>query len=1038
MIPPKAVEKLAKRIRKLCEWRYAVVAEVPLDAAETMEHLRTPPEDLAYKAAPIGSKWGKHWGTVWFRGSLDVPKTCRGRRLYYRMQSGHEKLLFVDGLPFAGMDAVHHTEVLLLAYARGGEHFDLHVEGYSGHPVAHVDPYSNAPITMHCIADCGHEDPPLALERSEALVEREAVCGLYYDAEALYRTALILGTDSRRRAVLLDHLNAALDLVPVHWGSEEELDAAAKAARKLLTPLLKHRNGPSMPAVALAGHAHIDVGWFWPVKESIRKCARTFSTVLNLMNDYPDLRFIQSQPVLYQMTDEHYPDLMPKIKKRVKEGRWEPNGGMWVEADCNVTSGESLVRQFLEGRKKSMELYGYKADTLWLPDVFGYSAALPQILKGCDIENFVTSKINWNDTNIFPYTTFWWQGIDGSRVFTHFITTRQGGYGAQVYPEVLDETWRYVQQKEVQESTLAGVGISDGGGGPTREMCEMACRLKDLEGCPKGEFVNVSQYLKGLREQDLRRPTWVGELYLELHRGTYTSQSRTKRYNRQLELLLREVELYSILAVSCGFEYPSRELERNWRVLLTNQFHDILPGTSSRRVYEVAEAEYGQMVKDLTVLRDAALRKLGEECVPDSEGHAYLLANALAWHRDEIVVLPEPDFSSAVDAQGNALPCQSIEGGLAVKAPAASLGVAPIALRKKRRKSASPFSCNTKTLESPHYRVAFDKAGKIVSLYDKAAEREIVQEGRRLNDFYTAEDVPVQWDAWDIDLDYRSKCQAEDRLLSREVVADGPLFLTLRSRYSLGRGSELTQDIVFYADSRRIDFKTVVEWQERHLLLKTGFAFDLSAETCRSEIQFGHVVRPTHTNTSWEQARFEVCAHKWVDMSEGEYGVALLNDGKYGYDTLDRMVSLTLLRSPGGPDAEADQGRHEFTYALLPHQGNFSAEVVVREAYALNVPITALRAPGVGKAQCVELCSVSNPNVVIETIKKAEQDDALVLRLYEAGGTQGAATVNFSRPPRKAVECSLLEEHEQAVRVKNQSISFAIRPFAIKTFKIYF
>jgi alpha-mannosidase len=1038
MIPPKVIDKLAKRIAKLEQWRYAPASPAPLEMAETMEHFRTPPIDLGYEPAPVGCRWGQHWGTVWFRGRAEVPRACRGRRVYYRHVSVGEKLLFVDGKPFAGMDP-KHQEVLLLAYARGGESMVLDIEAYCGHPFPGADGYNPEMRTLHWVGGGPETPPPLTLEASDLVVERESVAALYYDANALYKTALILEENSLRRAVLLDQLNQALDLVPLHWETEEELDAAARQAQKHLAPLLKQRNAPTTPTIGITGYAHIDVGWLWPVRESIRKAARTFASMLNLMEDYGEFRFLQSQPVLYQMIEDHYPELLARIRKRVKEGRWEPNGGMWVEADCNVSGGESLVRQFLEGRKKTMELFGYKSDTLWLPDVFGYAAALPQILKLCGIENFVTSKINWNDTNRFPYDTFWWQGIDGTEIFTHYITTRTNGYNAQPLPEIMQETWNFVQQKELQDCTLTSVGWGDGGGGTTREMLEHAARIRDLEGCPKTEFVNVSLFLKQMRTQKVERPRWVGELYFELHRGTYTSQARTKRYMRKMELLLREVEIYSVMAMPAGFEYPAASLQKHWRTLLTNQFHDILPGSSIRKVYEDAEAEFAQMETDLVELRNAALIKIGAQFIPDTEDSAFVLANALSWAREEAVFINAPGYNAAVDAQGRALPAQAVDGGLYVRCRAESLGAAPIALRKKESAAASAFVYATRTLETPFYRVTFDKAGKITGLFDKDANREVVRPGKRLNDFYTAEDVPVFWDAWDIDRDYRDRLRIEDNLIAREVAADGPLCFVLRSKHGLGRRSTLTQDLIFYAHSRRIDFKTRADWQEKHTLLKVGFGMDVLAEAYRNEIQFGHALRPTHTNTSWDQARFEVCAHKWVDVSEGNYGVALLNDCKYGHDSLDDMISLTLLRSPLAPDELADQGKHEFTYALLPHLGGFDAETVVRAAYALNVPLTLMKLKAAaGKDLSTALCWVDNPNVIVEAVKKAENDDAVIVRVYEAGKTRGAAALIFARPLRKALECDLMEERDQTAQIRENSIVFAVRPFEIKTFKVYF
>ncbi|MBI2426093.1 MAG: alpha-mannosidase [Candidatus Hydrogenedentes bacterium] len=1039
MLPPKAEEKIKKRLERLATWRYEKLSDVPIEYAETMEHFRRPPESLRFKPAPPGTVWGTHWSTTWFRGTIDIPKHCKGRRIYYRHVSPTDKLLWVDGDAFSGMNH-KHEEVLLLKYARGGERFRFYVEAYTGHPIPGESPYTEGMFTHQFTAFDPGTPPPLTVKASELLAEREQTTGLYYDAMVLSSIVIVLDKNSLRRARLLEGLNKALDLVSFHWTTEEELESSARAARKWLAPLLAAKNAPTTPTVGLAGHCHIDIGWLWPVQESIRKAAKSFSSVLNLMDDYSDLRFQQSQPILYDMIERHYPDLLPKIKKRVKEGRWEPNGGMWVEADCNLTGSESLVRQFLEGRKKTLALFGYKGDTLWLPDVFGYSAALPQILKQCEIVNFVTSKINWSDTNRFPYDTFWWEGIDGTQVFTHYINTTGAyhGYNALVNPETSQITWNEVRLKEVQDCSLSSVGYGDGGGGPTREMCEQARRMGDTEGCIKTEFVNVSQFLKQMRTQDIERPRWVGELYLEYHRGTYTSQARTKRFNRKLEFLLREVELFGVLAMAHGHEYPAAELERIWRVVLTNQFHDIIPGSAIRRVYEVAEAEYAAAQEALLALRADIFDALAESLVPDSEGEAFLMANALSWDRRELVHVETGAFNAACDIEGNYLPCQPTSTGVVVEVSAGPLGVGAIALRHREPVTASPFVHGGKFLESPHYTIAFDKAGRITQLLDKAAQRNIVAEGKTLNGFYTAEHLPIYWDAWDIDRYYRDNLKLEEGLISRDVISDGPLFTTIRSKWKIGRASSLVQDMTLYATSRRIDFRTTVDWHEQQTLLKAGFHLNVHSQVLKGEIQFGHTDRNMHSNTSWDQARFEVCAHKWVDLSEGDYGVALLNDCKYGHGTLDNMLSLTLLKSSIAPDHEADLGKHEFTYALLPHTGPFSVETVVRSAYELNSPITVHRiTKAKGSEVGAEFCRVDHPNIVIEAVKKAEEDNAIIVRLYEAGKTRGSATLRFSRTVRKATECNLMEEQDQAVKLKGDAIHFDFKPFEIKSFKVY-
>ncbi len=1041
MLPLEVEHKLENRLGAINKWRYGKICDVILEMASTMEHFRQPPEHLEYEPAPVGSKWGKHWETVWFRGKIEIPKQYKGYRVYYRHESVTEKLLFVNGKPYAGMD-LKHKEVLLNPYVRGGEQYDIYIEAYCGHPIIGVEGYDLKLRTLHSIGDAPTIDPPLELESSELLFERTHVSQLYFDSFVLLQTAKILDINSLRRAKILQGLNEALDLIPIHWETEEELESAVKSAQKLIVPLLKCHNSSTTPFIGIVGHAHIDIGWLWPVKETIRKASRTFSTILLLMDTYPEFRFIQSQPVLYQMIEEHYPELLAKISKKAKEGRWEPNGGMWVEADSNIAGGESLVRQFLEGIKAVKKYFGYTPDTLWLPDAFGYSAALPQILSRCNIKNFVTSKLSWNDTNRFPFDTFWWQGIDGSRVFAHFLTTRTGSYNAFPTPTVIKETWDYVQQKEIQDSVLCSIGYGDGGGGTTLEMIEIAQRLKDLEGCPKVDFVNVSEFLSKLREETKNElPCWVGELYLELHRGTYTTQARTKKYMRKLELLFRETELWLSLALVYGYEYPSQKLEQLWRKLLTNQFHDILPGSSIREVYQVAEQEFAEIEEELKDIKQSVIKFLGQKICSDPENHGYLVCNSLSWSRNEVIFIPNNDYNEAVNVKGDNLETQQTQDGLYIYLDLPPMSIVPIGLRKSESIKLSPFVNLNDTLETPFYRVKFDKAGRIISLWDKEAHREIVKQRNYLNCLYTAEDIPISWDAWDINADYRDKIRYEEHLLSTEIINDGPILHTIRRQYNIGKKSKLTQDIIFYAKSRRIDFKTEVDWQERHTILKTGFNFDILAEEFKNEIQFGHVVRPLHQNTSWDRAKFEVCAHKWVDVSEADYGVALLNDCKYGHDAFNGRISLTLLRSPMAPDMEADQGKHQFTYTILPHIGEFSVKTVVHAAYELNVPSEVY----IHEKQnnlCEEsliLGWVNNPNVIIEAVKKSESDDSLIIRLYEAGKTRGQTTISFPFRIRKVYECNMLEENLVSLDITNgDTILIDLAPFEIKTLKVYY
>ncbi|MFC1735554.1 alpha-mannosidase [Candidatus Hydrogenedentota bacterium] len=1038
MIPHAAEVKIQQKIELLELRRYRRVAAIDLEIFETMEHLRQPPCNVKYRRIQQGEKWGREKSSAWFKGKIQLPAECKGKRVYYRMRTGGECLLFVNGKIFSGLDRRHH-EVLLTPKARGGEKWEIDIEAYAGHRYPSFHPYAHV-LTPEKAAVCLSDSIPASLVASEILVENEETAALFYEMNALNRIALALDSSERRRVAIIEGLYEAAKIIPFDPESIDEIESASKEARKMIAPILRAKNGSSMPHVGVIGHSHLDLAWLWPVKETTRKAARTFSTQMALMFDYPEMSFFQSQPKILEMLEENYPELIPPIKAQVKKGRWEPNGGMYIEPDCNLIGGESMVRQLLVGSQVNQRLFGTRSDTVWLPDTFGFSGAMPQILKKCGIKNFTTCKLKANDTNRFPYTIFTWEGIDGSEVFGYIL---KGALGGMPYPDELQAIWAEVSHKEVQDSILMPMGYGDGGGGLSREMLEHLRRMKNLEGCMPASFTTASEGLKKFRESKTKRPRWVGELYFEYHRGTYTTQAKTKKYNRKLEFLIREVELLSTMAMRCGYKYPKEELDRNWRLILTNQFHDILPGTSIKEVHDTMETESAQAEKELEKLKATAIDNLADALDCSQIGPAYAVVNTLSWARNDIVKINTGGYGAVLDASGNELPIQTIKNGdgkqLAVVVPAGELGITSIFLRKTGERQESPFKHRGKTLQTPFYRVRFDKTGKIVSLVDKALGREVVRKGRRLNDIYTAEDLPPKNDAWDLYSYYRDTMTVEDRLVSRAIVCDGPLFTKIRSTYQIGELSTLIQEMIFYAHSRRIDFETAVDWQETHVILKSGFALDINSKMCRNEVQFGHVTRDMHTNTSYDQAKFETYAHKWVDVSEGGYGVALLNDCKYGHDTLDDMLSITLLRSPFGPDAVTDKGTHEFTYSLLPHVGEFSVKKVVRGGYELNAPLTCKKVKkSRGAAKELALCSISNPNVILEAAKKAEESDAIIFRVYEAGNSRGPVTITFNDPCVKAAECNLLEEEEKPLAVKDNAISFDILPFEIRTFKAHF
>jgi alpha-mannosidase len=1031
----KILGKLDQIERRYSALRFEAVAAIDMTMAETREHFRAEPGEAAgagasanagleWAAAPAGTAWGGDWITGWFRGDVTLPAACDGRKVFVRAETGGETLFLVDCVHRGVFDG-NHPVVMMTGRGEAGRAYHVALEAYSGHTIPGCMPNDRP-------------DPQAPKSRifagAQVMLEREDVSAFVYDLGALLRLIRALDENSLRRATLIRELArvyAGVDSMP------EETDEASwrprlAQARAIMQPLLASTNGPTMPRFGIVGHSHIDTAWLWPLAETWRKCARTFSSMLNLMEQYPELVFVQSQPCQTAVVREQYPGIFERMQQRVAEGRWEPNGGMWVEPDCNIPSGESFVRQLLIGQQTTREYFGYTSDTLWLPDVFGYSAALPQILRGAGVEFFCTTKIGWNDTTRFPYDTFVWKGIDGSPVIAHFNAIH-----CWPDPETLAQQWNWVQHKDVQDRRLSAFGYGDGGGGPQVEMVEMARRVRDLEGCPRAEYTTVSAFMRGIRDElGERLPAWQGELYLELHRGTLTSISEIKRGNRMSEIALRDAEFVATLAMLRGAAYPAAELRELWKELLTNQFHDILPGSSIAEVNDLAVQAFQGIVAGARALSTGALQTIGGAEVAPAV--SLVAANTLSWERaGEIVLEGVPD---GVQPAGEHVVAQTIETPLGgrrlavagVKLPALSVGALSLSAIPENGEAnyEAAFKVEGDLIETPFARVRFDASGRMVSFVDKAARREIVKAGGALNTLWFGEDIPEAWDNWDVDRDQQLKMRADSRLESRAVVANGPLQLRIRSRYAVGAHSTLVQDVVFHAHTARVDFETVIDWAERHTLLKAGFELDVLADFARHEIQYGHVERPTHANLPQDRARFEVCAHRWTDLSDNGFGVAILNDGKYGVSVAGSDIRLSLLKSGTHPDPRGDAGRHAFTYALLPHAGPFSVEAVVRPAYELNVPLVTVFGAGNGAGS---LMTVDAPNVIVESVKWAEQGNAFVARLYEAGKLGAHAGVKFNVPVRRVSETNLLEENGRALELREGAVELFLKPFEIKT-----
>ncbi|MBR4748619.1 MAG: alpha-mannosidase [Abditibacteriota bacterium] len=1011
--------KLNQIQQRYSDLRYEKLCEVPMQYTELKDiHYRQAPlgePGVEFADAPKGTKWGGDWITAWFCGSFTVPAAAAGRKLFVRANTDGESLFIANG-EYKGVFDVNHPVRLVTLCAREGEKIDLAFEAYSGHFCPNCMP-TDAPTYV--------QDKCKTFGGTELLLEREDVSEFVYDFMTLRMLLTAMDPNSLRRNVILRELVKVYNIVDMYPDEKGEASWRPKLrqADAILKEQLSKKNGDTMPYMGIVGHSHMDTAWLWPSRETWRKCARTFSSALSLMDEYPEFIFVQSSPAQTEKIKDLYPSIFEGIQKRAAEGRYESNGGMWVEPDCNIPSGEALARQLIMAQKYTMKWFGYKANTLWMPDVFGYSGSLPQLLQLADMPYFCTTKIAWNDTTRHPYDTFTWKGIDGTSVLSHFNIIH-----CWPSPDTFIGTWNNLKNKDNQDRRLVSYGYGDGGGGPMAEMIEVARRCADLEGCPTSSHTTVGAFMDSLAEREEPFPVWSGELYLECHRGTLTSISAIKKNNRRAEFALRAAELAGVIAeMKTGAAYPADRLEEMWKTLLMNQFHDILPGSSIKEVNDQAIAEVGEVIQGADAITKGALTELSSPC-EDSLS----LFNTLSWPREgEIVLESAPE--GMVPADGSC--CQRIEGidgksRLAICGPSVpGMGAADIALRKGDAAFASPFVCSGSVVETPFATVTFDDNGAICSFIDKPSGRELVPEGGLLNSFMSGEDVPEAWDNWNIDVDQANKMSPDYSLISSETVADGPLQLRIRNRWKVAGASYIDQDIVFHSATPRVDFDTRVDWHEKHTLLKASFDLDILCDNSRSEIQYGFAERPTHKNQLDDVARFEVCNHKWSDLSETGFGCALINDCKYGLSAEEKNLSLTLLKSGTHPDPRGDNGEHFFRYALLPH-GAFSAESVIRPAYEFNE--APVETPGV-RAEAAGLLSVSKPNVIVEAVKKTEDGSGITVRMYEAEKTGVCCDLECGFDFASASITNLLEEELEPAAADGRTVHLSFRPFEIKT-----
>lgn len=1035
------IEKLERRIRELSSWRYRNIRPIASFQAQLDEEGvvgQRPPQEGDWSVMNTGDRWEGRDKYIWIKADAEIPADWKGEKIVGVFDfgktggggnSGFESLLYLNGEPYQGVD-MNHQEVFL-SDELAGTSLNLCFRLWSGLEGGGKPTVQEHQIKTAFIAclDTRTDD-------------------LYFTAKAAFDTVNYLPETQPERQTLLKALDQAFLLID--WsapGSDAFYESVYRAGASLdeaIENIPKHYP----VTVTCIGHTHIDVAWLWRLKHTREKAARSFSTVLRLMELFPEYIFLQTQPQLYDYIRQDYPDLYEQIGKRVQEGRWETDGGMWLEADCNLTSGESLVRQLLYGTKFFREQYGRQCEYLWLPDVFGYSWALPQILVKSGIRTFMTTKISWSQFNKMPHDTFKWRGIDGTEILTHFITTPEDEYWFYTYngritPRTVKGSWEVYRDKAVNQELLLSYGYGDGGGGVNREMLEMRRRLDRMPGLPAVKTGRADEFFARLHETvehtDQYVHTWDGELYLEYHRGTYTSQAYNKRMNRKMELLLRETEWMNVLqSVLSGdwSAYPAQELEESWKIVLRNQFHDIIPGSSIREVYEDSRAEYEEAER----LASGALSEAVKGLVNGDNPQSFTVFNSTSWSRSGVVQVAGQGDEELIwkNENGNRLKSQlSAEGNWIVQIEQIPpLGAAVITCeqggeeRAREDQAGSVFQTTNNSITSPYYEMKWNEYGQLIRIFDVKNGRDVLARGARGNVLQVFEDKPMQYDAWDIDIYYQEKMKEITDLTGCTVTEKGPVRTVIQFTWSYNR-SMITQNMVLYADNPRIDFETHIDWHEQDQLLKAAFAVDVRATEATYDIQYGNVKRPTHWNTSWDYARFETVGHQWADLSETGYGVSLLNDCKYGHDIKDNVIRLTLLKSATYPDVQADQGEHVFTYALLPHASGWYEGGTVREAWDLNNPLTGIE----GRSGSLSMFSLNCDHVMIDALKKSEEGEHIVIRLHEFAGARGRVEISSGLNIASWQECDLLERATDDVP-EHGPFSFDIKPYEIKTFLV--
>lgn len=1043
-------DRLKHWIRVLKEDFYEPLGEIQWQERRVWDHLSLE-EALngSFEKVSPGYTWGYTWEYCWFKGQVIIPREAEGKRIVMDLQPEGETTIFVNGQSFGTYrsDKVfpvyekHHfmEDNVLTRAARAGEAYEILMETYAGHhyPDAATGGIATGPVMDGMYADPLEEGRRRTLGRCTYGIWNEDAYQLYMDVDTLSKSLETMDHTSLRASKIADALESFTMIVDFEQ-SKEARTASYINARAALRPVMEAVNGSTQPVFYAIGHGHIDLAWLWPFAETHRKTARTFAAQLRLIDEYPEYKYIQSQPAAYEMLKKYYPELFVRVKEAAKKGQWIADGAMWVEPDTNLTSGESLVRQLLYGKRYYKEEFDVDSQLLWLPDTFGYSAALPQILKGFGVKYLVTQKIFWsyNEGEQFPYHYFTWKGMDGSDIVS-FLPTN---YNYRTNPVELNHTWKNRSQMRDLDAFLLPYGYGDGGGGPCRDHVEYALRQKDLEGGVKVKLAGPMEFFEDMEKAGGPKDTYEGELYFACHRGTYTSQAMVKKNNRKSELALREAELWSALSSRRGYVYPKDKLDELWKEVLLYQFHDILPGSCIGRVYEEVEAAYERILRELYQLSADARSKY----IDVSDGNenrktdAVAVFNSLGFVRSAVISLPESFKHGAVLSDGRTLPVYV--DGKQIKTLVTLPACGMVSLHAVSENDKIEGSVPTEyaqaymadrmfVLENAYVKAVVNGSGEVVSFvlnengYEYAAGA--------MNRFRMYKDVPRLFDAWDIDSHYIDQEISGAADVNVKVISQGAEAV-LKVTGKIG-ASGYTQYIRLAANSRRLEFDTEVDWKELHRLLKVSFPVEVRAQSGINEIQFGYLERPTHRSRQYDKDRFEVCNHKYSALCDYSHGAAVLNDCKYGISMNENALELTLLRAPSAPEMQADNRVHHFIYAFTAWEGTFMDCDVVQQGYELNVKPTVVN----GAGSEFSFIQIEKENIILDTVKLAEDRSGdIILRLYEAKNAVTRTDISVNLDGYTAYECDMMENILTDISVDRQKISVPFRNFEIKTIRI--